>query len=178
MARLGMTPEEYDYWVSNISEAFDLIGQDAELYQVAEIDKDLYNDVEYFKHFTPRKIGLIFEDNPKPVLKKFNWLMEEEEIPYVVYLCSKDSSQRSLVVQEHMIVRVESVLGLESERLFQVSSCRGSSIDPLFWICKLVPYRMKVDFNPDTKEIEPTRVRKNDTNFAYLNIDKDRHNKC
>ena len=78
MARLGMSPEEYDYWVSNLSEAFDLIGQDAELYQVAEIDKDMYNDVELLKHFTPRKIGLIFEDNPRPILKKYNWLMEYE----------------------------------------------------------------------------------------------------
>lgn len=178
MARLGMSPEEYDYWVSNISEAFDLIGQDAELYQVAEIDKDMYNDVDILKHFTPRNIGLIFEDNPRPVLKKFNWLTEEEEIPYVAYLCSKDSSQRSLEVQEYMVVRVLSNYGLESERLFQVSSCRGSSIDPLFWICKLVPYRNKVDMVHETRQIESTRVRKNDTNFAYLDIHENRNHKC
>lgn len=176
MARLGMSPEEYDYWVSNLSEAFDLIGQDAELYQVAEIDKDMYNDVELLKHFTPRKIGLIFEDNPRPILKKYNWLMEDEEIPYVAYLCSKDSSQKSLEVREYMIVRVKSNYGLESDRLYQVTSCRGSSIDPLYWICKLVPYRNKVDMVPDTKKIDSTRVRKNDTNFAYLNLDEDRNN--
>lgn len=176
MARLGMSPEEYDYWVSNLSEAFDLIGQDAELYQVAEIDKDMYNDVELLKHFTPRKIGLIFEDNPRPILKKYNWLMEDEEIPYVAYLCSKDSSQKSLEVREYMIVRVKSNYGLESDRLYQVTSCRGSSIDPLYWICKLVPYRNKVDMVPDTKQIDSTRVRKNDTNFAYLNLDEDRNN--
>lgn len=174
MALLGMTPEEYDYMVSNMSEALKLIGQDAMLYQVYDIEKDFYNDTESLELLSHRKIGLIFEDNPKPVLKKFNWLTEEEEIPYIAYICSKDSNQEPLVVQDRMLIRIKTNLGIESDRIFQITSVRGNSVDPLYWICKLVPYRNKVDFRPETKKVDSTRVDKNDVNYSYLKRDENR----
>lgn len=175
MALLGMTPEEYDYMVSNISEALKLIGQDAMLYQIYDVEKDLYNDTESLELLSHRDIGLIFEDNPRPVLKKFNWLTEEEEIPYLAYICSKDSRQEPLVVQDRMLIRIKTHLGIESDKLFQVTSVRGNSVDPLYWICKLVPYRNKVDFNPETPKVDSTRVDKTDVNFAYLKVNENRN---
>jgi hypothetical protein len=146
------------------------------LYQIYDIEKDFYNDTESLDLLSHRDIGLLFEDNPRPVLKKFNWLTEEEEIPYLAYICSKDSNQEPLVVQERMLIRIRTHLGIESDRIFQVTSVRGNTIDPLCWICKLVPYRNKVDFKPETKEVDSTRVEKNDVNFAYLKINENRNN--
>ena len=44
MASLGMTASEYQLYVTNITEAFKLIGQDALLYQVESDNKDMYDD--------------------------------------------------------------------------------------------------------------------------------------
>lgn len=167
MAQLGMTPEEYDYWVSNLSEACKLIGQDAKLFPVESEVKDIYFDptVEYKEAVD---IGLIFDGNPKPILKKFNWLTEDEDVPYVCYLVAKDRNLKPIEVRENMKIVIPSVYGVVTERTFLVSHVRGTSIDPLAWICKLVPYRPKVDMKPETPEVDSTIREKNDINYGYL----------
>ena len=167
MAQLGMTPEEYNYWVESLSEAMKLIGQDAKLYQVDVEEKDLYKDLT-LQHKEPVKVGCIFEDNPKPILKKYNWLTEDEELPYVAYIVAKDEELKPIEVREHMILEVISVYGIETTRKFLITSVRGNSIDPIAWICKCVPWREKVDFVPETEEVDNSVKEVNDTDFSYL----------
>lgn len=174
MAQLGMTQREYDYWVDNMTEAVKLIGQDARLFQVDVENKDLYKDL-YLKHRKSVDIGVIFEDDPKPVIKRMNWLLETEELPYVVYIVAKDRGMKPLEIRENMLIEVDSVYGLKTTRVFRVSNVKGTSIDPIMWICKLVPHRPKVDLAPEEPGNQTSLKRKDDTNFAYLNRDvKDR----
>lgn len=170
MARLGMSTEEYAFYIGQIREAFDLIGQEAWLYQVKTEEKDLYRDPT-IEHKEVKKIGLVFEENPKPILKKMNWLTEDEELPYVAYIVALASDDTPIKITEYMKVRIQSKLGLESDRLFVVSKVTGNSIDPLVWICKLVPYRYKVDINSETERYD-SRLgeEKKETGYNYLRV--------
>jgi hypothetical protein len=167
MAQLGMSPEEYDYMVSCYSEACKLVGQDAKLFPVDSEVKDIYLDPTV-TYKDVRDVGVLFENNPKPILKKLNWLTEDEELPFVCYVVAKDRSLKSFEVTENMVLVVPSVYGLVTERKFVVSHVRGTSIDPLAWICKLVPYRTKLDLDTSTEEIDSTLAGKNDVNYGYL----------
>ena len=167
MGMLGMTPGEYDYWVSNLSEAFKLIGQDAKLYQVDTESKDSYFDPT-LTHKEAIEIGVIFDNNPKPILKGFNWMTEDEEVPYLCYVVSKDSNLQPVEIREHMVIVIPSVYGLVTTREFLVTHVRGTSIDPLAWICKLVPYRKKIDMKPETAEVDPVLKDTQDVGYGYL----------
>ena len=167
MGRLTMTKDEYNYMVDNIREAFELIGQKAVLFQVDSEIKDIYRDADVtYKDGTD--ISMIFEDNPKPILKKFNWMTEDEELPIVAHVVALDNKGNPVQVRERMKIMIKSELGLETQRVFLVSKVTGSSIDPLTYICKLVPYRFKVDVDTEKPGYQPSVEPKSDTGFIYL----------
>lgn len=167
MGLLSMNQKEYDYFIENITEAFALIGQDAKLYQVLTEEKDLYRDPDLtHKEFV--EVGIVFEENPRPILKKFNWMTEDEELPYVCYLVAKDKEYKEVEIRENMLLVVPSVYGLVTERTFLISSVRANHIDPLVWICKLVPHRNKVDMIPETQEYDRRLNPQTDVDFSYL----------
>lgn len=170
MAILGMSQKEYDYYVDQLREAMALIGQEAYLYQVDTEEKDLYRDpdVTYEK---PVTIGLIFEENPRPILKKLNWLTEDEELPYVAHIVALATNKEPVIVRENMKIRIKSKYGLQADRVFNVSKVNGNHINPVTWICKLTPYREKVDFIQETSEHDDMREEgKQDTSYGYLNV--------
>lgn len=171
MAILGMSQVEYDYYVDQLREAMALIGQKAYLYQVDVEIKDLYRDPDVI-YKDAVEIGLIFEDNPKPILKKMNWLTEDEELPYVAHIVALSSNKEPVVVSENMKIIIPSVYGLQTNRVFIVSKVIGNHIDPVTWICKLVPYREKVDIEPESPEHynEVREEGNKDTSYGYLNI--------
>lgn len=170
MAQLGMTDREFEQYQLFMSEAVRLIGQDALLYPVDTVTEDLYSDKD-ITFLKPRKIGLIFDQNPRPILKKFQWLTEDEELPYLAYIVSLDHSDKAFTVQEQMKVVIQSERVLKSERYFLVSNVRGVTIDPLMWICKLVPYRPKFDMKPETSSYDSTLNKKTDTGYSYFKGD-------
>jgi hypothetical protein len=167
MALLGMSDKEFEYRQKSIAEAVKLIGQDAYLFPVDSVTEDLYSDKDIV-YEGARKIGILFESNPKPILKKFQWLTEDEELPYVAYLVPLDHKNIKFTVTDQMLIRIDSTRVLESERVFLVTNVRGVELDPLMWMCKLVPFRPKVDMNPKTGEYEPTVAPKTDTGYSYL----------
>lgn len=167
MALLGMSDLEFEFHQRSITEAVRLIGQDAYLFPVNSSEEDLNSDKDIV-YEGARKIGLLFDSNPKPILKKFQWLTEEEDLPYVAYIVPFDHNNIEFEVTEHMLVRIDSKRVLNSERVFLVTNVRGVTLDPLMWMCKLVPYRPKVDMRPGTGKYEPTLNPKTDTGFTYL----------
>lgn len=170
MAILGMSKSEYDYYVDQLREAMALIGQEALLYQVDTEEKDLYRDPE-LTYKKPVTVGLIFEENPRPILKQLNWLTEDEELPYVVHIVALATNKEPVIVRENMKIRIRSKMGLESDRFFNVSKVNANHIDPVTWICKLTPYRERVDFVPETEEHEDVREEgKEDTSYGYLKV--------
>lgn len=167
MAELGMNDIEFEFYQRSISEAVRLIGQDAYLFPVGFVKEDLYSD-KSINYEGVRKIGLLFESNPKPILKKFQWLTEDEELPYVAYIVPLDHTDEEFIAQENMLIQIDSERVLQSERTFLVTNIRGVTLDPLMWMCKLVPHRPKVDMIPDTAEVDSTVVPRTDTGFSYL----------
>ena len=169
MGRLTMTKSEYNYMVDNIREAFDLIGQKAVLFEVDSEIKDIYRDADVI-YKDGKEISLIFEDNPKPILKKFNWMTESDELPIVANIVALANDGTPIEVRENMKVLLMSELGLKTQRMFLVSRVTANSIDPLVFICKLVPYRYKVDVDVETEGYQPTLTEKNDVGFSYLKV--------
>lgn len=168
MGLLMYNNREQDYMTSNITEAFKLIGQDALLYQVESSKYDIYDDREV-THIPSVPIGLIFENNPTPILKKNNWLVEDEENPYIAYLSIKDSTQNKVKLSEDMLIEVKSTMDVSSTRLLRVSNLKASFINPWVFIAKLVPYRPKYDRKPETPQTEITIAEPKDNDFSYLN---------
>lgn len=168
MGRLTMTEEEYNYNVDNIREAFDLIGQKAVLFQVDTQVTDIYHDsVATYKD--GRDISLIFEDNPKPILKKYNWITEDEELPIVCHIVAMDNDGNPLEIEENMRILLKSQFGIRTERLYSVSRVTGSSVDPLTFICKLVPYRAKIDMDEEKEGYQSSKNNeRNEQGFSYL----------
>lgn len=170
MAILGLTQGEYNYFVEDLRESMALIGQDALLYPVASKVEDLYGDPNV-KFEEPRKISLIFDDNPRPVLKKYNWFTEDKDLPFVAHVVALDNSEKPVEIQEHMVIRIPSIHGLVTDRWFTVTHVIGNAIDPWEWICTLVPYREKVDMEQETEKYDQVRsVPERQTSFGYLKI--------
>lgn len=171
MAELMMDEIEYEYYQKSISEACRLIGQEALLFPVNSVLPDIYDD-RTVSYDGVRSIGLLFESNPRPLLKKFNWITEDEELPFVANIVPFDDTGEPFNITEDMIIVIKNRLGFKSERSFIVRNVRGSSIDPLMYVCKLSPYRPKVDFNPNTVAHDKTYNKRNDVNSSYLNRGK------
>lgn len=76
---------EYLYRSANMSEAHWLLGTSVKFYPCVSYTRDIAND----PHPTwghPEDINIVFDDNPKAKLRKLNWLAEDENLPYLVYI--------------------------------------------------------------------------------------------
>lgn len=143
MGLLDMSRSELKLQTKFITEAAKLRGQKCLLYQIDSIESDLHNDKDII-YKNPVLINILFDENPKTILKKMNWFSEDDELPYVAYLTNMDKNYSDIVVSKHCLVETKSIQVEQSERTrFLISEVRGNSIDPVYWICKLVPYRPK-----------------------------------
>ena len=167
MGLLDMSRSELKLHMKFITEAAKLRGQPCKLYQIAEATRDLHNDKD-IKYMDPVEINILFEDNPKTILKKLNWFNEDEDLPYVAYLTNMDKNYADVLVTKDCKLEVSSIQVEQSESTqFLISSVKGSNINPAFWICKLVPYRPKSSMN-EVKDPEAP----NNTDMGYSFIQR------
>lgn len=150
MGLLDMNQSEHVLWEELIAESAKLVGQECLLYQIDTSTADLNGDA-HVTYKDPVKANILFEENPKPVIKKMGWQLESDDLPYVAYITSLDDNYSRVVIEKNVKVVVPNNLG-EVDLL--VSNVVGSKVNPLFWTCKLVPYRYnldndEVDKNPD-----------------------------
>lgn len=140
MGKLSMSQEEYEYYVSTLSEGFSLMGQDTLLYQVKTCDKDLYSSDIKSTYEEPVKISILFEENPKPVLKLMNWLEDIKDSSYIIYVPTKTEDGNMLKITEKSIFKITSQYGLYASKSFIANKVQGNTIDPTLWICQVSPY--------------------------------------
>lgn len=171
MPILALTDTEYDYYVQTLREEYELIGQDGYLYQVDVDTVDLYQDPQTL-YKKPTKICMVFDDNPRPIIKKNNWFTEDGSLPFVAHVVNLDSEGNKINIIEHMIIRIPSVHGLKTDRFFYVTHVLANHIDPWEWVISLVPYRDKVDMVPETdKTYDRLRdVESVDSGYGYLKM--------
>lgn len=170
MAELMMNDIEFDQYQRYYAEALKLIGQDAYLYPEDSVDEDLNFD-KSVAYSNRRHIGIIFESNPRPILKRYNWLIEDEELPFLGYITPLDNFEEGFEVADQMKIQINSKRAIMSERYFIVQKVRGSSIDPLMFICTMTPFRPKVSMRKDLEGYHSTVDGKfNEAGFTYLNL--------
>lgn len=164
-----MARGEHDLWVNYMAEASRLLGHECNLYEVVQVDKDSSHDpyVQYKEE--PVRINILFEDNPKPTLKKLGWYNESEDLPYVAYMTYLSDKYEKVSIEEHSIVEIphEQIPGVLKNSKFMISSISGSTINPLFWIVKLVPYRYNLD-KPKVEDKESADSEQADLGFSYF----------
>lgn len=171
MAELMMVDREFDQYQRYYAEALKLIGQDAYLFPADSVEEDMYFD-KSVSYSDARHIGLIFESNPRPILKRYNWLTEDEELPFLAYIAPLDNNEDGFEVRDQMKIQINSKRVISSERFFIVQKVRGSSIDPLMFICSLTPYRPKVSMRPDLEGYHSTVNGVNEAGYTYLRTQK------
>lgn len=143
MGLLDMSRSEIGLHMRFIAEAAKLRGQPCRLYQISKSTSDLHNDKDIV-YKEPVLINILFEEHPKTILKKLNWFSEDEDLPYVAYLVNLDKHYAEVQVTKDCLIETRSIQVEQSEGTrFLISSVRGSNVNPVFWICKLVPYRPK-----------------------------------
>lgn len=165
MGLLYMANVEHEQHVKYLAEAAKLLGQEALLYQVDKKDCDLYHDkdVVYKK---PIKINFLLEHNPTPILKKLNWFSEDDELPYIGYLTKLDNDYKEVSIDKECLIETSTAQIYEkTSNKFIITSVRGSKLHPLFWICKLVPYREKTDKQPVK---DPEAPQNTDFGYGYI----------
>ena len=163
MGLLYMNSDEHQLWEEYIAEAARMLGQECKLYMIDKEVKDLNHD-PYIEYKSPIDINIMFESNPKPILKRMGWFTEDDELPYIAYITSLSDQYEDVVIKKNAKIEIPHVQG-DSE--FLITNVRGSKIDPLFWICKLVPYRYNLDnpsVNKNPEELSDTM----DTGYSYL----------
>lgn len=150
MGLLYMNQSEHELWEELVAESAKMLGQECLLYQIDTSNPDLNRDT-HVTYKEPVRVNILFEENPKPVIKKMGWQTENDDLPYVAYITNLDDDYSRIVIEKDVKISVPNNLG-EVDLL--VSNVVGSKINPLFWTCKLVPYRYnldndEVDKNPD-----------------------------
>lgn len=165
MGKLGPSQKEQRYLRRNIAEAASLIGQEALLYQIESSEEDINFD-DYIQFKEPVKINILFEDNPKPVLEKYNWFKEEEGLPYVAYITALDEEYNDIIVEKNCILELVQTQIETSATRFNIIEVRGDMINPLVWICKLAPYRYRKDSVSLGKKLE--KDVRNQTGYKHL----------
>lgn len=181
MALLGMNSNEHNLWELYITEATKLHGQKCKLYLIEEKVKDLNHDPNV-TYKDPIDFNILFESNPKPILKKMGWYIEDDDLPYVAYLTSYANKHDRIELRKETKISIPNIQGISE---FTISDIRGSKINPLFWICKLVPYRYnvdnpRVDLHPDDYKdasVDQSRDKdevqaKGDPNYKYFRRDR------
>lgn len=76
---------EYLYHCANLSESNWLLGTEVKFYTCIKYTRDVASDPhpEWSQGAT---INMLFDDNPKATLRKLNWMAEDENLPYLVYI--------------------------------------------------------------------------------------------
>lgn len=162
MGKLSMSQEEYEYYVSTLSEGFSLMGQDALLYQVKDYDKDAFSSDIKSTYEEPVKISILFEENPKPVLKLMNWLEDVKDSSYIVYVPTKLEDGSVLKITDKVIFKITSQYGLYASKSFIANKVQGNNIDPTLWICQVSPY-IKNNISPtQNKDFKISTYEKDD----------------
>ena len=145
MGLLYMSPHENEFMTSRITEASRLLGQEAYLYQVAKKSIDLQNDPTY-DYLDPIRINFILDENPKPVLKRNGWYVEDEELPYLGYFTLQDDDYSDVSITIGAKIEIIAT-GITNNNLiseFLISNVKANALIPTYWTCKLVPYRPKL----------------------------------
>lgn len=172
MAWLDMSKMEFEYWLESYSEAFYMRGQDAQLYQAKTVQKDEYLDLNV-DYEDAVDIGVMFVDNPKPILKANNWIIEDADLPYVCYMVTKDRHMDNVEIVQDMRVVIPSTYGVVTARQFIVTNVRGISIDPLLWLCSLAPCRVRKSIEKPSSTQKESELYKTDLGRGYIKNDKD-----
>lgn len=167
MGLLGFTPEEYKFYIRSMSEALKLIGNEAYIREVKENRTNFYGDSSYSnKHRI--KANIIFDNHPKPILRKMGWNTEEEDHPFVAWLSILSEKEKIIEMEEGLIVEVIGINGPDATQVFRVTRCHGSTIDPTMWLLLMMPYRKEIDFVPETPKHETVDPTKKDTEDKYI----------
>lgn len=157
-----------------IAESAKLLGQEALLYQIESKVRDNNNDPSIL-YANPVKINILFDENPKPILKRYGWYVEDEELPYLAYITRLADDYSEVEITDDCIIEVNEHQ-LESDtsvpHKFIVTNTRGNMVNPLYWVCKLAPYRDEV-YKSTVKDYESPQ----DTGLGYKYIKRTKHNK-
>lgn len=165
MGLLDMSRSEAELHMKFITEAAKLRGQPCLLYQIDTSVSDLHNDKDIV-YKDPVLVNILFDEHPKTILKKLNWFTEDDELPYVAYLTSMDKNYSDVRVTKDCLVETRSTQVEQSERTkFVISEVRGNSINPVYWICKLVPYRPKSKM---TEVNDPDAPNNTSMGYSYV----------
>lgn len=147
MGYLHMTDSEQEYYELSIAESMKMLGQECLLYQVKTITSDIHQD-RYITYKDPVKVNILFSDNPKTVLKNYNWY-DEGQTPYAAYISNYDDDYDEIRVERDCIIEIPQTQYRRQEQYtdkrFIITTLSGSKIVPLFWVAKLVPYREKIN---------------------------------
>lgn len=165
MGLLDMSRSEAELHMRFITEAAKLRGQPCLLYQIDNSVSDLHNDKDIV-YKDSVLVNILFDEHPKTILKKLNWFTEDDELPYVAYLTNMDKNYSDVRVTKDCLIEIRSTQVEQSERTrFIISEVRGNSINPVYWICKLVPYRPKSIM---TEVIDPDAPSNTSMGYSYV----------
>lgn len=191
------TNNTYDhlYYASNIAESHWLMGIKSKFYECLEYERDSAGD--YYGTFDdPQDISIVFEDNPRSVLEKMNWLAEGEELPYLVYISAIDypkykkwrdetdldklsdedknywlsntDSPFLINVTKYSRVEIPYQMREVGTQLFTITQIRGDSVNPTVFTCKLVPHRGAIDMDESTPEIDRDLGNTGANDYNYI----------
>jgi len=172
MGILAYSDIEWEYLVRTVSEFFTLMGYDALLYQVECVERSLHYDIDSATFWEPVKIGIAFETNPKPLLRKWFWNTEESaKDTQVVHMGFMDTLEHYIACAPGMEFTVQVKHGIPDVKRFRVNEVHGDALNPLMWVCTVSPVRAQSDFRPeDPGEVQVTRNDPSQTRYSYLNM--------
>lgn len=84
----NLNSNEHISMMLNISESLYLQGTTCKYYACKSYTRDINNDPVVDLSTEPIELEVSFESNPRPILKKMNWLAEDDELPYIANMSS------------------------------------------------------------------------------------------
>ncbi|WJZ23494.1 hypothetical protein LIS04_66 [Listeria phage LIS04] len=167
------TPEnnEYNLLSTMFNEAARLFGNSVTV-KISHIkDNDIYNDPTY-EYESEQEIDIIFEDTPRlKTLKELNWFSEDADIlPLLAYISTQDINNLKLSTLRGTLLEIPYKLdnGYDTNK-FEIADTRGLGPSQVYWVCKLVPYR--VDNTQGVKD-KVGSDKDQDDNFGMIKFDK------
>lgn len=170
MGLLSMSQLEHNQWIEYMAESARLMGQECKLYTVKKRVDDINSD-PYVEYNSPIPYNILFESQPKPVLKRLGWYNQDDDIPYIAYITALSDNYKSIKLTKYSVIEVPYVQIESSTSKFVITELKGNKINPLFWTVKLVPYTYnlespKVNTNPEVED------DKSDTTNSYLKYER------
>lgn len=157
MGILSMSQLEHNHYIESMMEASKLLGQECKIYTVKNRVDDINSD-PYIEYNYPINYNILFESQPKPILKKLGWYTNDDsDAPYIAYITSLSDNYKSFQLDRYSVIEVPYVQLDSGVSKFVISEIRGNSINPIYWVVKLVPYvynldSEKVNMNPDNED--------------------------